>query len=50
MAPITKSDYCELNFLVLKTSLIPKTIVFMNKIDNIVKIVAYFYLLLSTEN
>ncbi len=50
VTPITKPGYCELDFLVPKTGLIPKTIIFVNKIDNAVKIVAYFRLLLPLED
>ncbi len=47
---ITKPSFCELDFLVPKTSLILKTIVFVNKIDNIVKIIIYFRLLLLPDD
>ncbi len=50
VAPITKPRYCELDFLVPKTGLILKTMVFVNKIDDVVKIAAYLYLLLPPEN
>lgn len=47
---ITKPSYCELDLLVPKTRLIQKIIVFVNKIDNTVKIATYFCLLLSLKN
>lgn len=47
---IIKSVFCKLDFLVFKTSLIIKIIVFLNKIDNIVKITTYFSLLLLSED
>lgn len=50
VAPITKFGYHELDFLVHKTGLILKTMVFENKIDNIVKIAAYLHLLLPPED
>lgn len=50
VVPITKPGYCELDFLIPKTGLIPKIMVFINKIDNAVKIAIYFYLLLLSED
>ena len=47
---IIKPGYCKLDFLVPKTGLISKTIVFINKIDNTVKIAAYLYILLLPED
>lgn len=47
---ITKPDYHELDFLVLKIGLISKTIVFVNNIDNVVKIVTYLCLLLLPKD
>lgn len=39
-----------LNFLIFKTSLIPKMIIFINKIDDVVKIAIYLCLLLLLED
>lgn len=50
VAPIIKPGFSELDFLILKTGLIPKTIVFVDKIDNAMKIAAYLCLLLPPEN
>lgn len=50
VTPTIKPGFCELNFLVPKTGLILKTMVFVNKIDNIVQIATYLYLLLSLED
>lgn len=50
IAPITNPGYCELDFLVSKTGLIQKIMIFVNKIDNVVKIAAYLYMLLPIEN
>lgn len=46
---IHKSGFCELDFLIFKTDLIPKMIVFLNRIDIIVEITNYFHLLLSPK-
>ncbi len=50
VVPITKPDYYELDFLVPKTSLILKTMVFINKIENAMKITVYLCLLLPPED
>ncbi len=50
VAPITQSSYRELDFLVSKIGLIPKIIVFVNKIDDAVKIAVYHRLLLLPED
>lgn len=50
MAPIIKAKFSELDFFIFKISLILKIIVFINKIDNIMKIATYFYLLLLSKN
>lgn len=50
VAPIIKPGFYKWDFLILKTSLILKTMVFVNKIDNAVKIVAYLCLLLLLED
>lgn len=47
---ITKLSYYELDFLVPKTGLILKTMIFVNKINNAVKIATYFCLLLPLED
>lgn len=47
---ITKSGYCDLDFLIPKTGLILKIMVFVNKIDNVVKIIIYLCLLLLSED
>lgn len=50
VAPIIKPRFNKLDFLIFKTSLIPKIMVFVNKINNIMKITAYFCLLLLPKN
>lgn len=46
VAPIIKLRFSELDFLISKTGLILKTMVFVNKINNTMKITAYLCLLL----
>ena len=45
-----KPGSCKLDFLVPKTGLILKIMVFVNKIDDAVKIIAYLCLLLLPED
>lgn len=50
MVSIIKPKFSKLNFLNFKTGLILKTIVFINKINNILKIAAYYCLLLFLKH
>lgn len=47
---IIKPGFHDLKYLISKTSLISKTMVFVNKIDNRMAIAAYFYYLLLLKN
>lgn len=47
---ITNLGFHDLRFLVPEAGLIPKTMLFVNKMDNAMAIAAYFYNLLLSEN
>ena len=50
VVPITKLGFYKLDFLDLKTGLILKTMVFVNKINDAIKNAACLYLLLPLED
>lgn len=47
---ITNSGFHDLRFLIPKAGLIPKTILFVDKMDNIIAIATYFRNLLPPED
>lgn len=47
---ITKLSFYDLKYLILKANLVTKTMIFINKIINIMIIAGYFCCLLSLKN
>lgn len=50
VVPIIKPEFSKLDFLIYQTSLIAKIMVFVNKMDNEIKIAIYLCLLLLSKD